>query len=322
MPHDPRRRDHRDRRARARGAETRAAPGRCPCRGSRARSPSRLPSARSRPACLRDQRPARARSPADSDPRRARRLQRRQDVVARRTPRARRARARATAPSASARSRTSVELAPLPDVERHRDHLGAVLLRQPGDGDRRVEPAGIRERRFVPLLSRFPIDRLHPTCIVSRSPSTARERGRARATADHQDGVVAGDRPDDVRQPADRSLRRAAAPAPGRSCRTTSCSTARTLRRYSAIARPHERRPGRPRRGRTGAGQPISAVGRGLDEPEVADVPRQRRLGDLEAPLPEQLAQLLLAGNVLAAAMSSRITACLCAFIRLCQSSD
>ena len=34
-----------------------------------------------------------------------------------------------------------VELASLPEIERDGDHLGAVLLLQPGNGDRRVEPA-------------------------------------------------------------------------------------------------------------------------------------------------------------------------------------
>ena len=32
------------------------------------------------------------------------------------------------------------QLAPLPEIERHRDHLGVVLLGQPRDRDRRVEP--------------------------------------------------------------------------------------------------------------------------------------------------------------------------------------
>ena len=37
------------------------------------------------------------------------------------------------------------ELAPLPEVERDGDDLGAVLLRQPPDRHRGVEPAGIRQ---------------------------------------------------------------------------------------------------------------------------------------------------------------------------------
>ena len=80
---------------------------------------------------------------------------------------------------------------------------------------------------------------------------------------------------------------------------TTSCCTRSTRRRNSAAARSSavERRLGI---GRVGAGPLVGAVAGALDQAELLDVARDRRLRRLEAALVQAAAQLLLAVERLA----------------------
>ena len=71
-------------------------------------------------------------------------LQRRQDVVARELL-AHVEHVRADGAGRQRAVADVLELLALSEVHRDGDDLGAVLLREPGDGDRRVEPAGVRQ---------------------------------------------------------------------------------------------------------------------------------------------------------------------------------
>ena len=61
-----------------------------------------------------------------------------------------------------------------------------------------------------------------------------------------------------------------------------------------------EHDPGIDRRFLAGAGAAVRAVGRPLDEPEIPDVSRERRLGGLDPLAAQAFPQLLLARNGLA----------------------
>ena len=160
------------------------------------------------------------------------------------------------------------ELAPLAQVEGDGDHLGAVVLDEPGDGHRAVETAGIGEDDFhcykrpgargrrlgakAPsgLEGRRqgsqPGSRFQPQLETpSVSPASddvqdaAREQsGAARVARDDENRVVAGDRADRFRQlrAVDGDRERLRLPDAGAQM-TTSCCTRSTRRRNSAAAR-------------------------------------------------------------------------------------
>ena len=280
-----------------------------PCRGSRARRSSPPPSARPRPAaCAISGRAERGRQRIAILVQRAG-LQRRQDVLAHellahvedvRADRAERQRPLAHVG----------ELAPLAEVERHGDRPRRRTAR-PASGSRptcRAPPS--RRGRYVPccLLTRFTHRPSQLAASNDRAP-------RLVAAADHQDRVVAADRPDDFRQPrpVDR-YRPAAAPAPDSVRSTTSCSTTSNLRSEPSTARRSTAAGVGGHGGRAGGRPPIGAIGGGLDQPEIPDVPRQRRLRHLDAPRLEQLPQLLLAVTA-RRSTSSRMSDCRLVFI-------
>ena len=124
------------------------------------------------------------------------------------------------------------------------------------------------------------------SCLVSSCVrfETLRQRGGALAVArDDEDGVVAGDGPDRLGElGAIERLARAPAPVRGRCECTTSCCTRSTRRRNSDAARSSAVQRQLRARG-IEPGPLIRAVAGALDEAEIRDVARDRRLRGLEA---------------------------------------
>ena len=182
-------------------ATPRSAPGRCPCRCSRARPRRRRTRGPRRRGAWRSP-GATAPTRAGTCPRRARWPGSRARGSRRRTRRARRRRCASTAPAASARARIVVPrvVGRLADVDRERDHLGAPLLLDPLHRHRRVETARVREhhslghRRSPLFVAIYRARRARPS-----SAATARAAGALRAH--HDDRVVAGDGAEHVGEP-------------------------------------------------------------------------------------------------------------------------
>ena len=164
------------------------------------------------------------------------------------------------------------------------------MLGQPGNRDRGVEPARIGQDDACHVA-------LEPTAYVaSRLTSAAARAGVAR---DHENRVVAGDRADRFRQL--RAIERVGQRLRLAAARADDDELLDALDAAQELGgRALERGERRLRVRRLGAGPLVGAVAGALDEAELLDVARNRRLRRVEAALAQAAAQLLLAVERLA----------------------
>lgn len=134
---------------------------------------------------------------------------------------------------------------------------------------------------------RSPLHRLQPTRELRRIP---------RRPADHQDGIVASNSADDLRQAGaiDRERERLSLPRVGPQHQEL----------LDRLVPPQVFVDGTLKHGlcvdrlNFGPASPtVSPIRRAFDEPQLLDVSRQRRLRRLDAPVAEPDPELLLAGN-------------------------
>jgi len=173
-----------------------------------------------------------------------------------------------------------LEIDPLADVQRHRHDFGAALS-EPVHGNRRGETAGIGEDDAWHGLVACPLE------AGVFAQASGKRRGAPAVLGNDQNRVIAGDGADGFWQSGtiDRERKRLRLPGAGPHHHHL-LDTVDAGEEFRG--RTLERGQDRGWRPRVNAGTLIGAVAGALDQPQVLDVARNRRLRDLEAALLER----------------------------------